>query len=341
MAHESSGLTDYLYFNAMNGNSYRIDMLGFSIVPLSTSNLNYMLTKTIALKTESKTRFYVEEDYGEPNAYPTDFALGSYKWTYLNVMQNDEITIGFPVFDGNILNYEQAVLQNLYYLIQDPESSGGSWGGVGNTGSIIGTAPYNPDKYFREPIPYPPVIPYTLPSYYGNYAVLVGMTPYTSYITDGFELVANGLMSDSIIRMNIGDDFIISTGGEILYLENNHGSFVGITVHKIIDHSQGGLGIFYGVNPSHPIDNVLAVYFDGNPIPYQIAQDSSENFFLNVYKQYGNVDVDYSGIGIVSEQVNKIGETKIDYCYYQGILVMSNGTNVLKVRDVIDAIFWN
>lgn len=237
MGHENIGSTTPLIFKAKNDNIYSVDRTTLEMTPLSTSDINYMLNEEIALKPESTTRFNILTGEGEENAYPTNI-FGRKNSVVFDVMQNEEQTIGFPIYDPAdlpIFKNIKIALDLQYYWFQ--KATGGDFGGVGNTGLIVGVEASNPDKYYTTPIPY---IPNPIPpvSYQLESDSLVGMTSTFNHIIDGFELAENTRMSSSMIKINVGTNFLISTGNEILYLASHYGSkspYTAMTVYKVCD----------------------------------------------------------------------------------------------------------
>jgi len=237
MGHEDIDQTTPLVFKAKNDSLYSIDRTTLELTPLSTTGINYMLSPELALKPESTSRFNITTGTGEADAYPTNIFGRSNSFVF-DVMQNENETLGFPIYDPadfNSLKNIKVALGLKYYWFQQAYDSG--FGGVGNTGSILSTKPFNPDLYLLSSIPYvpnpiPPVSPYLASD------VLLGMTPPDYRVTDGFELVGNVRMSTSMIKINAGSNFLISTGTEILYLVSHYPDkypYSSMTIYKICD----------------------------------------------------------------------------------------------------------
>ena len=62
----------------------------------------------------------------------------------------------------------------------------------------------------------------------------------------------------------------------------------------------------YGIYPDYPIGDVIGVYSNGQPISYTTAQDSQLVDYIQLDGWYSNLQVNYSGVGLVSEDLDYI-----------------------------------
>lgn len=218
MGHEASGLNDPIVFKAKNGSCFSIDVDTLEPTPLSTTDLNYMLTSDLALKTDSLSRFKISTGTGEANAYP-DFTPSPVINKYTSIMQNDIVTIGFPQISSETDGGYIRIGQDLEYVFMDEASSGG-WSGVGSVGNVVGTDPYNPNIYYSKDIPYPPTLP---PAGSYDTSVLMGLDPDRYFDVGGdYTIAYKEEPNPGRVRISAGGHFFAIMNTAVVWFESLH-----------------------------------------------------------------------------------------------------------------------
>ncbi len=216
--HESTtNYTDIVIFRGKDGSVFTMNPSDLVLTVTGTTDINYMLNLEYGMKAQSGTRFNFATDSGEADAYPLNIYNLENSFAR-SVMQNETQTIGFAEWNDSILNEDVKLLQSLVYLwLHDPGE--GTWTGTGQTGHVVAGNPANPDIYYTRNIPYiPNPIPPTNQDPEDD--SLRGMRPSRDRLDDGHRIPTIAPMNDKMLRMCIGENFIIASTREGLEEED-------------------------------------------------------------------------------------------------------------------------